>query len=66
MTGDGALDYIQKAIAINPNNLNLRLNLGVLYIVLGDKDKAKEVFNLILSADPQNQVAKQGLIEANK
>ncbi len=63
---DKALENIQKAIEINPKSINLRLNLGIVYLGLGDKAKAKEVFNLVLSADPENQFARQGLTEANK
>lgn len=63
---DLALENIQKAIQINPKNLNLYLNLGIVYLAKGDKEKAKEVFNQVLSADPGNQFAQQGLIEANQ
>ncbi|MBI2315272.1 tetratricopeptide repeat protein [Candidatus Daviesbacteria bacterium] len=63
---DLALDSLQKAIQISPANLQLRNNLGVTYLISEDKNKAKEVFNTVLSFDPNNQTAKQGLIEANK
>ncbi len=63
---DLALYNIQKAIAINPNNINLRNNLGVVYLASGNKEKAREVFSLVLSADPQNQFALGGLAQANK
>ncbi|MCL4365949.1 tetratricopeptide repeat protein [Patescibacteria group bacterium] len=63
---DLALENIQKAIQINPKNLNLRINLGVTYLVMEDKEKAKAVFVEILNFDPQNQIAKQGLVESSK
>lgn len=75
---DLALENIQKAIQVNPKNLNLFISLGVIYLGMGDKQslnsllrseykqKAKDAFNIILSADPANQIAKQGLDEANK
>ena len=63
---DLALENVQKAISINPKNLNLRGNLAVVYLVMGKKDLAKEIFTAILSVDPNNLPAKQGLIEANK
>ncbi len=63
---DLALDNLQKAIQLNPQSLNLRLNLGIVYLLMGNKEQAKAVFNLILSVDPQNQVALQGLSEASK
>lgn len=61
-----ALENIEKAIQINPNNLNLRIAQGVILLTSGQKDKAKELFTMILKNDPSNQVAKQGLIEAEK
>lgn len=63
---DLALETIQKAILINPKNINLRNNLGVIYLVMGEKVKAREVFSLVLSADPQNQFAQAGLAQASK
>lgn len=63
---DKALDYIQKAVQINPTNLHLRNNLGIVYLSLGDKQKAKQEFSLVLSVDPQNPVARAGLMEASK
>ncbi len=63
---DLATENLQKAIQLNPRNLNLRINLGVVYLNMGQKDKAKETFNLILNVDPNNQLANQGLAEANK
>lgn len=61
-----AKEFLQKAIAIFPNNLNLKNNLGVVYLVSGNKEKAKEIFSLVISADPQNQFARAGLSEASK
>ncbi len=61
-----ALENMQKAITISPNNINLYNNLGVIYLGMGNKQKAKEVFSAVLSADPKNQFAQQGLAEASK
>lgn len=63
---DLAIENIEKAIAVSPNNINLRNNLGIIYLTSGNKEKAKEVFNLVLSADPQNQFALSGLAQASK
>ncbi len=63
---DLAIQNMQKAISVNPKNLNLRANLGVVYLIMGEKDQAKEIFTAILSIDPNNQIATQGLAEANK
>lgn len=61
-----AAENLQKAIQVNPRNLNLRINLGVVYLNSGDKEKAKAIFTEILSFDPTNQIASQGLAETNK
>lgn len=63
---DLAAENLQKAIQINPRNLNLRINLGVVYLNKGEKDKAKAIFTEILSFDPTNQIATQGLAETSK
>lgn len=62
---DKALENIQKAITINPN-VNIVNNLGIIYLAMGEKEKAKEVFTQVLSVDPQNPLAHQGLAEASK
>ncbi|OGE19659.1 hypothetical protein A3J19_01955 [Candidatus Daviesbacteria bacterium RIFCSPLOWO2_02_FULL_41_8] len=63
---DLVVENMLKAIQVSPNNLNLRINLGVVYLTMGQKDKAKEIFTAVLSIDPTNQIANQGLTEANK
>lgn len=63
---DLVLENLQKAISINQRNLNLRINLGIIYLAMGDKNKAKEVFNQVLTLNPNNQIAKQGLVETSK
>lgn len=61
-----SISYIQKALQINSKNLNLVTSLGIVYLKMGDKDNAGKVFNYILSLDPNNQIAKQGLEELSK
>ena len=61
-----AIENLQKAISVNPKNLNLRNNLGIVYLISGKKDKAKEIFTEVLKFDPNNQIANQGLLEAGK
>ncbi len=63
---DKTLEYIQKAIQINPKNINLYNNLAIVYLSMGEKQKAFDVFNTVLRMDPQNQLARQGAIEASK
>ena len=60
------VENFQKAIQINPKNINLVNNLGIVYLLSGNKDKAKEIFNFILSSNPNNQTALAGLAESNK
>lgn len=60
------VENFQKAIQINPKNINLVNNLGIVYLLSGNKAKAKEIFNFILSSDPNNQTALAGLAETNK
>jgi len=60
------VENFQKAIKINPKNINLVNNLGIVYLLSGNKDKAKEIFNFILSSNPNNQTALAGLAESNK
>jgi len=55
-----ALENLQLAYKINPD-INLLNNIGLVYINLGDKTKAKEVFNQVLKVDPNNKNAKQFL-----
>lgn len=63
---DKALEQLNQAIKIAPKIPNLWNNLGVVYLTLGQKDKAREAFNNALTLDPQNQIAKQGLVETSK
>ncbi|MBI2020032.1 tetratricopeptide repeat protein [Candidatus Daviesbacteria bacterium] len=60
------MEYIQKATQINPQNLNLKNNMGIVLLAMGDKQKAKEVFLFVLGIDPNNQVARAGVQEASK
>ncbi len=61
-----ALENMQKALKVNPNNINLVYNLGIVYLSMGDKQKAKEIFGAILSADPNNQTVAAAYAEASK
>ncbi|MBI2334902.1 tetratricopeptide repeat protein [Candidatus Daviesbacteria bacterium] len=58
-----ALENIKKGLAIVPKIPNLWNNLGILYLTLGDKQQAKQAFEQALNLDPQNQIARQGLME---
>lgn len=42
------------------------LAFHIVYLNMGSKDKAKEIFTAILAVDPNNQLAQQALLETNK
>ena len=60
---DLALLNLQKAAQMNPKNLSLQNAIGIVYLSMGDKNKAREIFNQLLSIDPNNQMLKQKLLE---
>ena len=41
---EDSVEYIQKAIELNPENLQLYNNLGTSYLTIGDLDKAFETY----------------------
>ena len=60
----GALDYFQKALAVEPDDARVHYMLGLSYINLGDTAKAKEHLNRFLELapdDPEAANAKQML-----
>ncbi|MDA1338192.1 MAG: tetratricopeptide repeat protein, partial [bacterium] len=58
---DLALENLNTAYKINPANLSILNNIGVVYINLGDKTKAKESFEKVLKLDSNNENAKEAL-----
>ncbi len=58
-----ALEYLKIGLEANPQNINLLAAQGVVYAKAGDKQKAQEVFLKILTIDPNNQFAKQALLQ---
>lgn len=61
-----ASQVLEKAISINSSNINLILDLGIVNLKSGNKDKAKELFLEVLKTDPNNQKAKMGIEELRK
>jgi len=55
---DKAFDYITKAVELVPEYSGGYLQLGYLYEKRGDKDKAKEMFEKVLSMDSPKEFAK--------
>jgi tetratricopeptide (TPR) repeat protein len=50
-----------SALKLDPHNINLRRELGYLYLAINDKPKAIEQFELILSTNPKDWPAREQL-----
>ena len=49
---DKAGEYFERALEINPDNPYALLNMGVVYEVKGDKDKAIKIYKKLLAINP--------------
>ncbi len=58
--------YMKQALELNPNSAQLHAFLGIIALNAGDKVKARAAFNVALQLDPTSEIAKTGLVEANK
>lgn len=56
-----AEEALRKAIFLEPENVDHIVNLGLIYLKLGEKKLASEQFRKALSIDPNNLKAKKGL-----
>jgi TolA-binding protein len=56
-----ARDQFEKCIRVAPNFDQAYLNLARLYVLLKDKDKAKDVLLALLKEQPQHKMAQQAL-----
>jgi general secretion pathway protein D len=52
---DAAQDYFEKALEINPNNPYALLNLGVVYDVKGEREKAIRMYEKVIQLDPDDR-----------
>lgn len=52
-----AMDKLNKALELDPHNVDTHNTLGLLYSVLGEQDKAEASFKKALSIDPNNSSA---------
>jgi Tfp pilus assembly protein PilF len=61
-----ALPYFEKAVKLKKYNLDFQEKLGVIYARLGLIEKAKDVFNFVLTEDPARPLtlSNLGLIAA--
>jgi len=58
---DDAIDEFNKALEIEPDNIELLNKLGWAYFMLDDMSKAEEYFNKVLNLDNNNILAINGL-----
>lgn len=51
-----SVEYIEKAIELNPDNLQLYNNLGTSYLTIGNLDKAFETYEKALSINDSDSL----------
>lgn len=56
-----AINYYNNALLVDPNNIEINYNLARLYIDLGDYEKAKDHYNIILQINPKHKFALHNL-----
>ena len=54
-----ALDDLQHALTLNPNNFNAIFGLGVMMQELGDLQRAADAYDLVLDLNPHHERAKE-------
>ena len=57
---DLALDSFNQALSLDSSNSGTRLNIAIIYILMGDQARARQEYNRI---DPQFQDALRGIID---
>lgn len=53
-----ALDDLQRALVLNPNNFNALFGLGVMFQEFGDTARAAQAFDRVLEMHPHHEQAK--------
>nr|WP_300016337.1 tetratricopeptide repeat protein [uncultured Roseobacter sp.] len=56
-----ALDDLERALALNPNNYNAIFGLGVMLQEFGDHDRAAAAFERVLALHPNHENAKTAM-----
>ncbi|UPA18188.1 tetratricopeptide repeat protein [Borrelia puertoricensis] len=54
---DDSLKYLLKALKLEPDNIKIVLNLGILYLKMECKKKARECFEIVLEYDSSDPIA---------
>jgi tetratricopeptide (TPR) repeat protein len=62
LESDKCLEYINKILEKHPQNLSAHHNLGYYHMVKGDFNKAKKIFEDLLSSDPDHKFALSNLL----
>ena len=61
-----ALDDLETALALNPENFNAIFGLGVLFEEFGEERRAAELFRRVLALNPHNENATKALEQLKK
>jgi len=61
-----SLAYLQRALALEPANPDLWINVGAFYAKMADYASAVEAFEAVLEMDPRNKSAISGLGRAHR
>ena len=61
-----AIDAYQKALALDPKNVNVRVDLGICYRNFGNTEKALEELRTAIAIDPNHKNARRnaGIVRA--
>lgn len=63
---DKALEYYEKALALNPSNSDIAYSIGAIYANMENYEKAKSYFEKSLNLNSSNKMAKEGLSDMNE
>lgn len=56
-----AIDDLETALSLNPDNFNAIFGLGILLQELGDTRKAAQLYRRVLALNPHHEIAKSAL-----
>lgn len=59
---DESIEELTTAVRLNGTDLRARNDLALTYCMLGMSEQAKAEFEAVLSADPDNEVAKKNMV----
>lgn len=62
----GAMEYLKKALKIQPDDTGIICNMGVCNLNLSRLDDARKAFELVLRINPKDEIAAQWIARMNK